>query len=184
VTPRIHNITSYTVALLVLPAVVLARGAGAMEFEFGTWLAVGLWCIHFSRRALEAAWLHRYSKPSFPLTDALIEYVYYWGFGTWIGWSLSTPSAPIPVAALAGGTILFVLGELGNNNLGRAARARSRPAHGQGGRTTQGDLASLPGMSLLLAGTAAGADGYLAVPVAARSSCVASGRKSSLWCDG
>ncbi|MBN1610215.1 MAG: hypothetical protein JW940_26545 [Polyangiaceae bacterium] len=122
-TPRTHNIVSYAVALVVMPTVVLARGAAATQFEFGTWLAVGLWCVHFSRRALEAAWVHRYSKPSLPLTDALIEYVYYWGFGTWIGWSLSTPSAPTPVAALWGGTALFVLAQLGNNKSHRMLAA-------------------------------------------------------------
>jgi len=123
VTPRTHNILSYTVALVAMPAVMLARGATAPQSELDTWLAAGLWCVHFARRALEAAWLHRYSKPMFPLTDALIEYVYYWGFGIWIGWALAAPAAPIPIAALWSGTALFVFAEFGNNKSHRMLAA-------------------------------------------------------------
>lgn len=130
-TPRAHNVTSYTGALVVLPAVVAARSA-TEGLAFTAWqvaLPVTLWCAHFARRALEALRLHRYSKPTFPLTDALIEYVYYWGFAVWIGWTLgAAPSVPLAPHPWLGAAV-FATGELGNHRCHRMLAAL-RPAAG------------------------------------------------------
>lgn len=129
-TPRAHNVLSYTGALLVVPGVAVARGGfGDAERAMGLALPVMLWTTHFLRRALESLWLHRYSKPRFPLGDALFEYVYYWGFGTWIAWSL-TAAPPSGGGLRAGlGVALFLVGELGNHRCHRLLAAL-RPANG------------------------------------------------------
>lgn len=116
-TPRFHNVLSYTGALLTLPVVVILRSppTGLHAVPVAIWLPVGLWCAHFLRRALESAALHRYSKPTFPVRDAVVEYVYYWGFGAWIGGSLSTEVGNVSGVALCAGGVLFGLAELGNH---------------------------------------------------------------------
>lgn len=130
-TPRAHNVTSYGGALVVLPAVVAVRSAsvGSTAFSWQVALPVTLWCAHFARRAFEALWLHRYSKPSFPLTDALIEYVYYWGFGFWIGWTLAARSPSAFASHPWLGVAVFLTGELGNHRCHRLLAAL-RPAAG------------------------------------------------------
>jgi very-long-chain enoyl-CoA reductase len=120
---------SYAGALVALPAVAGARGAfsGDAERAWSLAVPVGLWVAHFLRRTLEALWLHRYSKPRFPLGDALLEYAYYWGFGAWIAWTLSSsPPAAFGSSPWLGGG-LFVLGELGNHRCHRLLATLRRP---------------------------------------------------------
>ncbi len=106
-TPRLHNVLSYSVAFAVMPSVAFATGSvGGVGL-----LAVGLWCLHFARRSAEAAWVHRYGKPSFPWGDALVEYVYYWGLGAWIGATVGGITWDWP-SALGLGT--FLAAEAGN----------------------------------------------------------------------
>jgi very-long-chain enoyl-CoA reductase len=106
-TPRFHNLLSYLGALVSLPlAAVLFRPEPLRP------LVIALWVAHFARRSAEAAFVHRYGKPTFPLQDALIEYAYYWGFGVWIGLSRTSTSAPEWVTVL--GVALFCAAELGN----------------------------------------------------------------------
>lgn len=129
-TPRAHNVTSYAGALVVLPVAVAVRNTThgpALTWQVA--LPVVLWVAHFARRAFEALWLHRYSKPSFPWGDALIEYVYYWGFGAWIGWTLGAPASAPFASHVWLGTALFLSGELGNHRCHRLLAAL-RPAAG------------------------------------------------------
>jgi very-long-chain enoyl-CoA reductase len=117
-TPRIHNVVSYLVAALVLPATTL--------FVYGmpsatAALALGAWVVHFMRRTAESLWVHRYGKAAFPWSDALIEYVYYWGFGVWIAFEL--PATPGFDALTAVGCVVFVLAEAGNARAHRHLRA-------------------------------------------------------------
>jgi len=129
VTPRVHNIVSYVGALVVLPSVVVARGGlSVAERAASLALPVVLWALHFLRRALESLWLHRYSKPRFPLGDALVEYAYYWGFGAWMAWSLSAAPPAIGLASWLG-VALFLVGELGNHRCHRMLAAL-RPTGG------------------------------------------------------
>ena len=129
-TPRAHNVTSYGCALVALPAVVAVRSAthAAPALTWQVALPVALWVVHFARRSLEALRLHRYSKPAFPLGDAVVEYVYYWGFGLWIGWTLTAPSAAFASHPWLG-TALFFTGELGNHRCHRMLAAL-RPTAG------------------------------------------------------
>lgn len=130
--PRTHNLLSYSMALLVFMIVIVVR------FPYtGDWLsslpslstqallAVLMWCFHFARRSIEAAWVHRYGKPQVPWSDVLVEYVYYWGFAAWIAVSL-TPAGGQQRHAVAVETVLgalvFVVAELGNARAHRMLR--------------------------------------------------------------
>ncbi|MET0792796.1 MAG: hypothetical protein ABW061_14850 [Polyangiaceae bacterium] len=112
--PRVHNLLSYSVTLLVFWGVLLFRVQDRALSVTAT-LGASLWTAHFVRRTLESALVHRYSKPSVSAADYLTEYVYYWGFAVWIAWSLTaaTLRAPWP-GVQAVGLALFVAAEAGN----------------------------------------------------------------------
>lgn len=112
--PRVHNVVSYCITLLVFLGVLLWRERAA-RWSLGAELSAALWSAHFLRRSLESAFVHRYTKPRVGPGDYLTEYLYYWGFGAWIAWSLSAPSALEPAPWLrASGLVLFVAAEAGN----------------------------------------------------------------------
>ena len=112
--PRTHNILSYSVTLLVFWAVSLWRTHGA-GFSLNQSLGAALWTMHFARRTLESAFVHRYSRRRVGPGDYSTEYVYYWGFAAWIAWSLAAPAQPTGApAAQVVGVLVFVLGEAGN----------------------------------------------------------------------
>jgi very-long-chain enoyl-CoA reductase len=120
--PRKHNLLSYGMALVVFASVVMVRFRETGDFYSSLpslttngLLGVVMWCYHFGRRSAESAWVHRYSKPSVPLGDVLIEYAYYWGFAAWIAVSL-TPHEQHPQNEwlTLPGALLFILAERGN----------------------------------------------------------------------
>jgi len=122
--PRLHNTLSYSVAALSLPVTVVILNPASF-----TTLPVLFWIFHFLRRTAESLWVHRYSGRPVPWSDALIEYVYYWGFGIWIGssWAGMGPSlvevwsgdaavaVTVPLVGVSlGGLVLGLIGEAGN----------------------------------------------------------------------
>ena len=123
--PRAHNLISYTVALLVFVAVFEGRlqlGHGAALTSVAL-LAAVMWCVHFARRASESAWVHRYGKASVPTSDVVTEYIYYWGFAAWNALSLTSAAYTPPAAWLVGlGGVVFLLAELGNARAHRMLR--------------------------------------------------------------
>lgn len=137
-TPRQHNVLSYAVALVTMPVATWLSTDG--QPSPAVWLLMAAWVAHFARRSAESLWLHRYSKTTFPWSDAVIEYVYYWGFGIWIG--LAAAQAPNLDALSFAGLTLFVLAEAGN---ARAHRMLARLRHDQPGarRVPQGFLFEL-----------------------------------------
>ena len=121
--PRVHNIVSYGVTLLVFWAVLLGRSRAA-GLPAGAGLGAGLWTLHFVRRSLESAFVHRYSKPRIAASDYLTEYLYYWGFAAWIAWAITAPThraQALPWQLL--GLAMFALAELGNARAHRMLRA-------------------------------------------------------------
>ncbi|HKO53968.1 MAG TPA: DUF1295 domain-containing protein [Polyangiaceae bacterium] len=128
--PRVHNVISYSGALLVFWSVLSWR-ASALGVSVTAGLAAALWSVHFLRRTWESAFVHRYSKPSIGPGDYLTEYVYYWGFGGWIAWSVSSPAQHAPLVAVQVlGLALFVLAEAGN----ALAHRKLRELRGPGGK--------------------------------------------------
>lgn len=121
---------SYGMALVVFVSVVMVRFRETGEFfstlpslSTNAFLGVVMWCYHFGRRSAESAWVHRYSKPSVPVGDVLIEYLYYWGFAAWIAVSL-TPNVHHPANEwlTLPGVLLFVVAERGNAHAHRMLR--------------------------------------------------------------
>lgn len=127
--PRLHNLISYTLALLVFVAVAGWRAAAAASpASLTAEVAATMWCLHFARRAIESAFVHRYGKPAVPIGDVVTEYLYYWGFATWNAWSLFSSSYRAPSTLwLALGVALFALAELGNAKAHRVLRDLRAP---------------------------------------------------------
>jgi very-long-chain enoyl-CoA reductase len=127
--PRLHNLVSYSLALLVFVVVAGWRAStGASPASLAAEFATALWCLHFARRAFEAGFVHRYGKPRVPLGDVITEYVYYWGFAAWNAWSLFSPSyRPTAPAWLGIGGAVFALAELGNAKAHRMLRDLRAP---------------------------------------------------------
>jgi very-long-chain enoyl-CoA reductase len=120
--PRVHNVLSYAVTLIVFWGVLVFRARG-VGWSSTALLAAVLWSAHFVRRTLESAFVHRYGKPSIGPGDYLTEYVYYWGFAGWIAWSVTAPLHRVPALAVqALGLALFVLAEAGNARAHRMLR--------------------------------------------------------------
>jgi len=119
-----HNVLSYSVALVVFVSVFLARAAILHVTPVATaWLGLVLWSLHFARRAAESAWLHRYGKTRVPVGDVVTEYVYYWGFAAWNAVSLTSASyAGSRLVFVVLGLSIFVLAELGNARAHRILR--------------------------------------------------------------
>jgi len=139
--PRVHNVLSYSVTLLVFWSVLLwrTRSLGA-SLTLDAIVGAALWSAHFLRRSLESAFLHRYGKSSIGPGDYLTEYVYYWGFGAWIAWSLSAPTHARPsTIALALGLVVFTLAEAGNSRAHVMLR-NLRPVGGSEKRVPRGFL--------------------------------------------
>lgn len=119
--PKNHLLLSYGVAALIVPLVVgltvFHKGMTAGEFwmDLSLRLPVVLWVLHFARRAAETAWLHRYSRENIPIRDALLVYLYYWGFALWISASVSSPGYQLPgMRVVQAGLMIFLVGEAGN----------------------------------------------------------------------
>jgi very-long-chain enoyl-CoA reductase len=142
--PRVHNLISYSFALLVFAGVFLTRsalaGAALAAFDPVVLLSASMWCFHFARRSAESAWVHRYGKASVPISDVATEYVYYWGFAAWNALSLTSTSYRAPATWLVVlGSVVFVVAELGNAKAHRMLRAL-RPAGSTARRIPRGFL--------------------------------------------
>jgi very-long-chain enoyl-CoA reductase len=114
IAPRLHSIIAYGGAFVVFPAVALLAAPGLLAWPSPA-LSLGLllWAIHFARRIVEAAWVHRSTRP-IPL-GGLLAYPYYWVQGGFIAASLASPEYEFafgPRVAL--GLMLFAAAEVGN----------------------------------------------------------------------
>lgn len=83
-----------------------------------TWVAkwaVLAWVAHFLKREFETLFVHKFSRPTMPLTNLYKNCAYYWSFGAVIGYPLCSPAfvAPSEVQVYIG-LAIFILAELGN----------------------------------------------------------------------
>ena len=78
-------------------------------------LGVLFWSLHFIKREFETFFVHRFSRPTMPLSNLFKNCAYYWCFGLVIGYPLCSPGfvAPPQAHVLTGATI-FVVAEIGN----------------------------------------------------------------------
>jgi very-long-chain enoyl-CoA reductase len=78
-------------------------------------MAVYCWVAHFAKREFETAFVHKFSRPTMPLSNLFKNCTYYWTFGAVIGYPLCHPSFTAPgETQVQVGLAIFVLCELGN----------------------------------------------------------------------
>lgn len=78
-------------------------------------LGVICWCIHFLKREFETFFIHKFSRPTMPLSNLFKNCTYYWSFGAVIGYPLCSPNYKSPTEMMVQvGFVIFVLCELGN----------------------------------------------------------------------
>ncbi len=78
-------------------------------------LGIVCWMIHFLKREFETVFVHKFSRPTMPLSNLFKNCTYYWSFGAVIGYPLCSPSfAPPSEQQVYIGLAIFVLCEIGN----------------------------------------------------------------------
>lgn len=102
--------------LLYAARPALIFGASASEpMHIVAKLGVLFWSLHFIKREFETFFVHRFSRPTMPLSNLFKNCAYYWCFGLVIGYPLCSPSfvAP-PQSHVFVGAAVFVAAEIGN----------------------------------------------------------------------
>lgn len=83
------------------------------------WVArwgVYAWFFHFLKREYETCFIHKFSRPTMPLSNLYKNCGYYWSFGIFIGYPLCNPNyiPPSNINMVYIGALIFILSELGN----------------------------------------------------------------------
>lgn len=73
------------------PAFIYGAGKGSGELKFSAWLGVGAWVFHYGKRLFETFFVHRFSRPTMPLSNLFKNCSYYWTFAAVIAYSLCSP---------------------------------------------------------------------------------------------
>ena len=85
------------------------------EFNWVAQLGVACWLVHFLKREFETIFIHKFSRPTMPLSNLFKNCIYYWSFGAVIGYPLCSPSfVPPSETQVYVGFTIFALSELGN----------------------------------------------------------------------
>lgn len=122
-------------AYALRPAFIYGKEAARAPYSQEALLALACWLLHFLKREFETFFVHRFSRPTMPLSSLFKNCYYYWGFGLAIGYFLAHPAykAPAQVNVITGLTI-FLFSELGNlichimlRNLRPAEGSKERP---------------------------------------------------------
>lgn len=97
------------------PSFVFGANAG-LEYSRVATIGIICWMAHFLKREFETIFIHKFSRPTMPLTNLFKNCAYYWLFGMAIGYPLCAPSYVGPSNELQVniGLAIFVLCELGN----------------------------------------------------------------------
>lgn len=104
------------VALYALrPSLIYGSEAASAPFNWVAWLGVICWIVHFAKREFETLFVHKFSRPTMPLSNLYKNCTYYWAFGAVIGYPLCSPTftGPSETQVYAGLTIYAVC-EIGN----------------------------------------------------------------------
>jgi very-long-chain enoyl-CoA reductase len=76
-------------------------------------LGVICWVAHFLKREFETVFIHKFSRPTMPLSNLYKNCGYYWTFGAVIGYPLCSPGfLPPPDSQVYIGLAVFVLSEV------------------------------------------------------------------------
>jgi len=96
------------------PSIVYGSGAST-EYNWVASISVICWIVHFLKRELETLFIHKFSRPTMPLSNLFKNCIYYWSFGAVIGYPLCSPTfTPPSEVQVYVGLAIFVLSEIGN----------------------------------------------------------------------
>eukprot|EP01038_Epipyxis_sp_PR26KG_P006533 gene6533-8975_t len=96
------------------PSFIYASGVDK-PYNWVALLGVSCWMVHFLKRELETFFVHKFSRPTMPLSNLFKNCIYYWSFGAVIGYPLCSPTFLPPQEVLVyTGLTIFVLSEIGN----------------------------------------------------------------------
>ena len=99
----------------VRPAFIYGVEAAKKEYDWVARLGVICWTLHFLKREYETLFVHKFSRPTMPLSNLFKNCAYYWSFGAVIGYPLCSPGFVAPSETqVYVGLGIFVLSELGN----------------------------------------------------------------------
>lgn len=117
------------------PMLLYGKDANATPYNIVALAGVICWIAHFLKRELETLFVHKFSRPTMPLSNLFKNCAYYWIFGAVIGYPLCSPSfKPPSEMQFHVGLAIFVLCEVGNlichvmlSNLRPAEGSKKRP---------------------------------------------------------
>jgi len=97
------------------PALLYGESAANIPYNWVAKLAVISWVVHFAKREFETFFVHKFSRPTMPLSNIFKNCAYYWTFGAVIGYPLCSPNFQPPSDQLVQiGFAIFVISEIGN----------------------------------------------------------------------
>lgn len=97
------------------PALLYGEQAATIPYDWVAKLAVICWVAHFAKREFETFFVHKFSRPTMPLSNIFKNCAYYWTFGAVIGYPLCAPSFKAPSEQLVYiGFAIFLISEIGN----------------------------------------------------------------------
>jgi very-long-chain enoyl-CoA reductase len=104
------------VALYYLrPAFIYGEKAASTPYNWVAQAAVLAWILHFLKRELETIFVHKFSRPTMPMSNIFKNCAYYWTFGAVIGYPLCSPSFTSPSQTLVyAGLAIMIISEIGN----------------------------------------------------------------------
>jgi very-long-chain enoyl-CoA reductase len=96
------------------PSLLYGAGANAKPLGDVQQLYIGLFVAHFVKRELETFFVHKFSRPTMPLSNIFKNSTYYWGFAAFVGYFLCHPQYTAPTHGLekiaAAAMVVFELG--------------------------------------------------------------------------
>ncbi|KAJ3639543.1 hypothetical protein Zmor_002897 [Zophobas morio] len=90
-------------------------GGSTIKVQDNAYYAGILWSIHYIKRILETAFVHRFSHGTMPIFNLFKNCGYYWGFALYVAYHINHPlHTPPPAWLFYFGTFIFIFCELGN----------------------------------------------------------------------
>eukprot|EP01041_Mallomonas_annulata_P007384 gene7384-15077_t len=97
------------------PSIIYGTEASSIPYNWVAVLGIICWTIHFLKREIETIFVHRFSRPTMPLSNLFKNSMYYWSFGAVIGYPLCHPGYKAPEdTQVYVGLAIFAFSELGN----------------------------------------------------------------------
>lgn len=117
------------------PSFIYGAAAASTPYNWVAEMGVYMFIAHFLKREFETFFVHKFSRPTMPLSNLFKNCTYYWAFAAVIGYPLCNPAyeAPADIFVYVGAAV-FIVCELGNlmchvmlSNLRPAEGSTKRP---------------------------------------------------------